>query len=261
MALTSTVPGAASSSVSPERLAVDRELERVGVAVAHVAAAARQALDPLRVVDPRRLPQLDVAAPLTHARAAHAREVGLAARLDVRPAVQQVVPGVPLADPSRVHRADEVGQAVGDGHEDLLRADAVHLGDRRGSAADPRRGRDSPRARASSTTPSRSASIVVERLGQQPARGLGGVESAVVIGVERGRAAAPSRPRRRSADRCPSARSRRRRLAPSPTAGPEASRSASPCCPRRPDRSARSGSAGRRGRAPPSRSRSPRCRT
>ena len=101
----------------------------MGVAVADVAAAARHAFEPLRVVDPCRLPELDVDAALAHARAAHAREVGLAAGLHGKARVQQVVPAFHSRMRSVSIALMKSDSALGGGHEDLLGADAVHLGD------------------------------------------------------------------------------------------------------------------------------------
>ena len=224
------------------------------VAVADVAAAAGNPVDPLRVIDARRLAEQDVAAPLSDAGAAHAGKVGLAARLHPQAGVHQVVPRVPLANAIRVHGADEVDQAMGGGDEDLLRPDAIELRDR--EVRQPIVGATV----AGLQLADRQHAIAIgvrfaERLRHQAPVGLQSIEPAVLVSCRTAPAAVAWRRPGQSAGRCPSARSRQYRPAPSSSAAPAASRSATPCCRSRRGRSAPSGSAGRHGRAPRSRSR------
>jgi hypothetical protein len=78
----------------------------------------------------RAVSDLDVAAALTHAGAAHAREICFPARFYRQPRVHQVIPRVPFPNSVGVHCADEISGAERGRDENFLRAHAVELGDR-----------------------------------------------------------------------------------------------------------------------------------
>ena len=191
------------------RLAVDRELQGVGVAVGDVRAALGQALAPVGEVDLVDLAELHVDAALADAAAADAREVGLAADLEREAAVHDVIPAVPLRHAGGVHGADEVAQA--------LRRSSRRSPGRRcrsspgspGSAAGPRRARCWPdqlrlgeacrrRRRRSSRTAS----------GSRPLPASVAAELAVLVGVELGEQPLGGGRRVDSPARWPSGRSR-----------------------------------------------------
>src|SRR5439155_10260250 len=108
-------------------LAADRELQGVGVAVGDVGPALAQALAPGGEVDLVDLAHLHVDAALADATAADAGEIGLAADFEREAAVHDVIPAVPLRHALGVHGTDEITQALGGGHENLLRADAAQF--------------------------------------------------------------------------------------------------------------------------------------
>ena len=94
------------------RLAVDGELQGVGVAVGDVGTALGQALAPGGKVDSVDLAELHVDAALADPAAGDAGEIGLAAGLEREAAVHDVIPAIPLRDPQRVHGADEIAQPL-----------------------------------------------------------------------------------------------------------------------------------------------------
>ena len=101
----------------------------MGITVRDVGPPLGQAGAPGAEIDAIDFAELDVTAALADTGAAHAGKIGFAGHLERKPAIHDVVPAIPLRQPSRVHRADEIAEVLGGGHKDLLRADAVELGD------------------------------------------------------------------------------------------------------------------------------------
>src|SRR5260370_30015124 len=93
-------------------------------AVADVTASLLDSLDP--VVEIELAARVDIAAAQADALAVDAGEIRLAADPAAVAAIQRVVPDVELPIGRRVDRGDEVTHAVGDIHEILVGADAVH---------------------------------------------------------------------------------------------------------------------------------------
>jgi len=108
----------------------------VAAAVTDITPPGTQAFHPVVIVESP--PKFHIDAADSHALAGHAGEVGLAAGDDIEPAVEHVIPDVPLRLPRGVHRGDEVDggdqlsvfprHLVGHVHDELHRPDTVERG-------------------------------------------------------------------------------------------------------------------------------------
>src|SRR5262245_42590476 len=83
------------------RRAIHLEDGRMGKAIAHIRASAREAIAPRSEVEALLLAELHIDASLPDTFAAHAREIRLAADLEREAAVQDVIPHVPLGGARR----------------------------------------------------------------------------------------------------------------------------------------------------------------
>src|SRR5262245_1768375 len=100
------------------------------VTVGHIGAPLGQTGAPVGEIDALYFAELHVDTALADACAAHAGKVGLAAHLERKTAVHDVIPAIPFGNARGVHGTDEVAQTLRRGDEDLLSADAVQLGNR-----------------------------------------------------------------------------------------------------------------------------------
>ena len=113
--------------VKPGRSVIHPKIKSVGESVRDIRTTLCQAITPRAEVDLLHRAQMHIHAALSHAFAAHAGKVGLAADLEWKAAIEQVIPHVPLRDARRVHGADEIAHSRRRAHTNFHRPHAVHL--------------------------------------------------------------------------------------------------------------------------------------
>lgn len=107
----------------------DLEAKTMGITIGDIGSSGRDSLAERAVVDHLDLTQMDIHAPLTDAAAGDAGEIGLAGHFQREPAIQNLVPAVPLRDAIGIHGTDEIADTQCGRHADFLSPNAVHVGD------------------------------------------------------------------------------------------------------------------------------------